>query len=426
MTLLPGANAALPDGPLAVTITHDVIAGAEIDVSAFLLTSAGKVRGDADMCFYGQPVAENGAVRHVSGTSTLTRFEINPAKIGGDVEKIVIVATIHENRASFGALAGITIQAAGDAGTLQGQIPCSGMSETALILAEIYRRQNSWKMRVVGQGFNGGLAVMAPHFGVVVGDGPTPAAPPPSAPPLAAPLVAPRVPTKPVSLQKVSLTKKGDKARISLKKGGSAAIRVTATWIDNGDSRSDNDDLDLRAGILMPDGKMHWLAASHPGALDKVPWARHLGDVRGATKDAPGTEIIEVNPDISRCAGGRVGLVFSVYSAVSNGAVSIASLHPVIVVEHDGNTVECRYSFPDGGAAQGVFTYVIGTIELSSDGIDVQLSGMTSPKGSENTPWIVRAEGGLAVTFDGTPVFKKGRTLMARMLGAGKNKYTNV
>lgn len=62
----------------------------------------------------------------------------------------------------------------------------------------------------------------------------------------------------------ITLEKAGASARINLDKTADM-IRVRATWTDSGDGRDDNDDLDLRAGILMPDGKMHWLATSHPG-----------------------------------------------------------------------------------------------------------------------------------------------------------------
>lgn len=233
-------------------------------------------------------------------------------------------------------------------------------------------------------------------------------------------------PLKTVSLTKVTLTKSGASSRISLDKSAGGVVRVTATWIDNGDRRSDNDDLDLRAGILMPDGSMHWLAASHPGELTAAPFARHLGDVRSATRDAPGTEIIEVDSGISHKLGGPVGLVFSIYSAISNGPVSIASLKPTMTVEYRGNVIRCEYSFPDGKAAKGVYTYVIATVFVNQDELDVKLSGLTSAPGSENTPWITRKGTDLSVTFDGSPVFKKGRTMFARMLGAGTRKYANL
>ncbi|WP_071673187.1 TerD family protein [Nioella nitratireducens] len=428
--LTPGANAALPSGDLSVLIRHGVIPGAEIDVSAFLVTGTGKVRSDADMCFYGQPSVAGGAVALAGTSGGETRFTVAPGRIPAGVEKVVFTATIHENRAPFSRVPEIGLEVGG----ISGRIPCAGMTETALILAELYQRNGAWKVRVVGQGFNGGLAKLAPHLGVEVAEpAPAPAPPPPKptpAPPKAEPAPAPRVeaapPPKPVSLTKVTLTKSGASSRISLDKSAGGVVRVTATWIDNGDRRSDNDDLDLRAGILMPDGSMHWLAASHPGGLTASPFARHMGDVRSATRDAPGTEIIEVDAGISHKLGGPVGLVFSIYSAISNGPVSIASLKPTMTVEYRGNVIRCEYSFPDGKAAKGVYTYVIATILVDRDELDVKLSGLTSARGSENTPWITRNGSDLNVTFDGAPVFKKGRTMLARMLGAGTRKYANV
>jgi tellurite resistance protein TerA len=418
--LTPGANAPLPSGDLTVLIRHGAIPGVEVDVSAFLVTGAGKVRSDADMCFYGQPSVAGGAVLLASASGDETRFSVVPDRIPEGVEKVILTATIHENRIAFGQLSEIGIEVGG----VNGRIPCAGMTETALILAELYQRNKAWKIRVVGQGFNGGLAKLAPHLGVQVSEpAPAPLSPPPK------PIPAPsnREPTpKPVSLTKVTLTKSGASSRISLNKAAGGLIRVTATWIDNGDRRSDNDDLDLRAGILMPNGAMHWLAASHPGGLAATPFARHMGDVQSATQDTPGTEIIEIDSGISHKLGGPVGLVFSVYSAISNGPVSIASLKPVMSVEYRGNVIQCEYSFPDGQAAKGVYTYVIGTVLIDRDELDVKLSGLTSSPGSENTPWITRSGPDLIVTFDGSPVFKKGRTMLARMLGAGTRKYENL
>ena len=65
-TLVPGGNAPVATGQLRVDINYAPIPGAEIDISAFALTAAAKVRGDGDMCFYGQTsVRRRGSVdRH--------------------------------------------------------------------------------------------------------------------------------------------------------------------------------------------------------------------------------------------------------------------------------------------------------------------------------------------------------------------------
>ncbi|MCE6957751.1 VWA domain-containing protein [Cereibacter sphaeroides] len=225
--LLPGANAALPPGPLTATIRHGILPGADIDVSAFLTAATGKVRGDADMVFYAQPSAEGGAVRHETGAAGETRFALNLAALPASVEKIVLTATIHENKATFGALSAITIEAGGVAC----RIPCAGKTETALILAEIYRRGADWKIRVVGQGFNGGLAPLATHLGVDVSEDAPDAAPAPAAAP---------APTRTVSLEKklVSLEKKAPelvslvkKVQVSLEKKKVARDRAKVALV---------------------------------------------------------------------------------------------------------------------------------------------------------------------------------------------------
>lgn len=47
-------------------------------------------------------------------------------------------------------------------------IQIAGRTEKALIVGHIYRHNGMWKLRAVGQGFNGGLHPLALHFGVDV------------------------------------------------------------------------------------------------------------------------------------------------------------------------------------------------------------------------------------------------------------------
>jgi hypothetical protein len=39
-----------------------------------------------------------------------------------------------------------------------------------MIFGELYKRNNEWKFRAVGQGFNGGLGPLARSFGIDVAD----------------------------------------------------------------------------------------------------------------------------------------------------------------------------------------------------------------------------------------------------------------
>ena len=264
--LMPGANASLPSGDLSVLIRHGTIPGAEIDVSAFLVTGTGKVRSDADMCFYGQPSVAGGAVALAGASGGETRFSVAPGRIPAGVQKVVFTATIHENRAPFSRVPEIGLEVGG----ISGRIPCAGMTETALILAELYQRNGAWKVRVVGQGFNGGLAKLAPHLGVEVAE-PAPAPPPPKPTPAPAPpKVEPAPAPKPVSLTKVTLSKSAQTTSLDLAKDSSGRlenVKVTLAW-------TAKVDLDLHAFYRLKNGKTGQVFFGSKGALEKAPFIK--------------------------------------------------------------------------------------------------------------------------------------------------------
>ena len=196
-------------GPVVVTLTWAPAPGVDADLSAFLTTAAGRVRGDSDFVFYNQPAGAGGAVRHLGktarGGATVDRVRIDPAALPADVEKVVIGASL-DGAGTFGSLAGLAVEVAPDGGA-PAAIRCelAAGPETALVFAEVYRRGGEWKVRAVGQGYTNGLAGMATDVGVSVDDEPAPVAAPAAAPP-------PPVPgAPPVSMEKrrlVDLEKK--------------------------------------------------------------------------------------------------------------------------------------------------------------------------------------------------------------------------
>ena len=203
-TLAPGGNAPVASGPLRVDINYSPIPGADIDVSAFALGTTAKVRGDGDMCFYGQPSVLGGAVTLSDSSAGRAVFTVDLSRLEPAVEKVALTATIYENKASFERVSQLSVVVSGG---IEAQISTSGMKETALILGEFYRRQGEWKFRCVAQGFNGGLEPLAKHFGVDVA---APAAAPTPAPTPVPP--APMAPKSSISLSKVTL----DKTRSSI------------------------------------------------------------------------------------------------------------------------------------------------------------------------------------------------------------------
>lgn len=205
----------------------------------------------------------------------------------------------------------------------------------------------------------------------------------------------------------INLNKVDETATIDLFKGTSDLV-VKAQWVDNGDASSDNDDLDLRCSILFPDGRMYLVDAEYRCALDQAPYAHHHGDVQNASQEMPGEEVITVAKDIAKRAGGPVAMVFSVYSALGNGAVSVASLKPQMKMSCGTDVVVCSYDFSKdiSAANPNIYTYVIGYAIVTESEVILAPSGKTSRPGEEETAWISWHGSSVDVDVNGPAVFK--------------------
>ncbi|HOW74539.1 MAG TPA: virulence factor SrfC family protein [Candidatus Competibacteraceae bacterium] len=164
-----------------------------LDASAFALTAEGKVRNDGDFIFYNQPaLADGGIDLEQEGR----RFAVRLAELPADIIRIAIAVTLEAgNGETFAALRQVRLELRdGDSqtGIASFTLGTVGMTETAIIMGELYRRASEWKFRALGQGFAGGLAALAGNFGVDVSDEAGAASPvPPPAAPEASPQPAP-------------------------------------------------------------------------------------------------------------------------------------------------------------------------------------------------------------------------------------------
>ena len=150
----------------------------DLDASAFLLTSTGKVRGDNDFIFYNnlsdaaQSVVHAGDNRTGAGDGDDESLKIDLPKIPADVDKIAFTVTIHDaeaRRQSFGQVGGAFIRLVNDATGVEVaryDLSEDASTETAMIFGELYRHNNEWKFRAVGQGYAGGLKAMCDQYGI--------------------------------------------------------------------------------------------------------------------------------------------------------------------------------------------------------------------------------------------------------------------
>ncbi|KVN34427.1 TerD family protein [Burkholderia ubonensis] len=296
-TLLPGGNAPVATGPLRVDIHYAPIPGADIDISAFALTTTGKVRGDGDMCFYGQTSILGGAVQLTGSAAGRAEFTLDLGRLDPAVEKIALTATIHENKAAFDRVSTLALAVTGG---IEAQIPTGGMSETALILGEFYLHQGAWKFRCVGQGFAGGLEPLAKHFGVDV------AAPAPASAPTPAPAPVPPAPPKStVSLSKVTLDKTRSSISLDKPAAGFGEIKVNLNWNRGNGSgggllgglfgKGSSVDLDVGCLFELQDGYKGVVQALGNcfGNLNDEPYIQLMGDDR--TGSVAGGEWLHIN-----------------------------------------------------------------------------------------------------------------------------------
>lgn len=325
MTMMQGSNAPVPIQKLTVR----VLSGVPVDVSSFRLYETGKVRGDADMVFYGQPVNDDNSVK-LSGSGNDTFFTVDIPHLHPEVQKIAFTATCDGNM-TIADLKHLVIQIEHNGSVvLSGKVDLSGRQEAALILGEIYRRNNSWKFRFIAQGFKGGLKPLAEYFGVDILD-----TPPASSTPKPEVTQVAKPNTTKMSLSKVSLTK--EKPSISLAKQDSfGLIKINLNWNQGKDASGSflsnlfnkrAVDLDLGAFIKFQDGTKTVVQAlgNTFGRLYAKPFVELMGDDRtGMVADG---EWLHINGDKWK----EIREIL-IYTFIYNGAASWDKTDGVVIL----------------------------------------------------------------------------------------------
>ena len=153
----------------------------DLDASAFLLTASGKVRGDADFIFYNQLKSTDGSDEHTGdnrtgqGDGDDEAMKVDLSKVPAEITKIAFTVTIHDadaRRQNFGQVANAFIRVVNDVtGTeiVRYDLAEDYSTETAMVFGELYRHNEEWKFRAVGQGYAGGLKAMCDQFGIQIG-----------------------------------------------------------------------------------------------------------------------------------------------------------------------------------------------------------------------------------------------------------------
>lgn len=152
----------------------------DLDASCFLLNASGKVRSDSDFIFYNNLKSACGAVEHTgdnrtgAGDGDDEAINVELSRVPVDVAKLAFTVTIHEadqRHQNFGMVSNAFIRIVNrKTGREVARFDLSedASTNTAIIFGEVYRHNNEWKFRAVGQGYNGGLGPLARNYGVNV------------------------------------------------------------------------------------------------------------------------------------------------------------------------------------------------------------------------------------------------------------------
>jgi len=154
------------NGPLGADgVVVSVRADAAVDVSALLVTEAGKVRSDTDFVFFNQPSAPG--VQLDAGPPAALR--IRPAQLPAGIDQVRAVLTLDDPGARFGDVAPPVVTVSDSGGGALFEYRIEGLAgESVVIALEVYRRGADWKVRAVGQGYAGGFADLVTDHGVSV------------------------------------------------------------------------------------------------------------------------------------------------------------------------------------------------------------------------------------------------------------------
>lgn len=327
----------------------------ELDTSAFLLAQSGKVRGDEDLIFYGNPSNSFMTYKEKQANERELHIELN--RVLPVVDKIAFTLTIYESEArrqNFSMVSNVYIrfinQASGQE-ILRYDLGNHFSIESAIVAGELYRYNGEWKFSAIGAGYAGGLKALCRSYGIEVRNDQQPVK-------AQEMLIAPPEPKQDklpkINFSKIELMKKGDKINLEKKSGDLGEILVNLNWNQQTASNrgfwgESSIDLDLACLYELKDGRKGVIQALGEsfGSLTREPYIALDGDDRtGSVKTG---ENIRING--SNLRDFRRILIFTfIYEGVSSwseadGIVTIKQNGgPDIIVkldEHDNDLPMC-------------------------------------------------------------------------------------
>jgi len=156
----------------------DTGADFDLDSAAFLLGANGKILSDQYFIFYNNPNSPDSdqSVKHMgdnltgAGEGDDEAIIVDLRKVPPEVEKIVLTVTIYEpekRRQNFGQVQNAFVRLLNvktKEELIRYDLDEDYSTETAMVMAELYRQDGEWRMNAVGSGYSGGLQALLDRY----------------------------------------------------------------------------------------------------------------------------------------------------------------------------------------------------------------------------------------------------------------------
>lgn len=175
--LVPGQTLVLPEEAWLGLRASFSFAGADADLTLFLVGDDGRVADDEDFVFYNQPSAAGGSARLLGkqqeGTHTVERATVHLSALPDRVRRVAVAINMDVDAGlTCGSLTHAALDLDYSGGTAWTFMPPADPSIRAMVIVELYRHSADghpvWKLRALGQGWADGLDGLARAYGVDV------------------------------------------------------------------------------------------------------------------------------------------------------------------------------------------------------------------------------------------------------------------
>ena len=150
----------------------------DIDGSIFLVDSNEKLISDKHFIFYNnlkspdpdQSIQQRGDNRTGAGEGDDEIIDVNLKTVPAEIAKVVLTVTIHEaekRQQNFGQVSNAFVRIVNcenEEEIIRYDLTEDFSVETALIMAELYRKDGEWRMNAVGAGYEGGLPALVERY----------------------------------------------------------------------------------------------------------------------------------------------------------------------------------------------------------------------------------------------------------------------